>query len=148
LNWATGFDDLAVGIVPSVTASLGNVQTYASAGLMVRVGNALEVDFGPPRIRPSVAGSAFYRPLDRRWGWYAFAGVEGRVVGRDIFLEGNTWRDSRGVDRETLVGDASLGAVLITPWARLTLTYTARTREFSTQRETAQFGSVSVTFRF
>jgi hypothetical protein len=140
-------DDIAVGIVPTLIGSLGNVQTYAAAGLMVRFGNELDADFGPPRMRPSISGSAFYQP-DGRWGWYVFAGVEGRVVARDIFLDGNTWRDSRSVDREVLVGDAIAGAALIMPFARLTLTYTARSREFETQRETAQYGSVSLSFRF
>lgn len=114
------WDDIAVGIVPSLKASLGNVQTYASAGLMVRIGNELMADFGPPRIRPSISGSAFYQP-DGAWGWYIFAGLEGRVVGRDIFLDGNTWRESRHVDKETFVGDVSAGFALMMPFARLTL---------------------------
>jgi len=139
--------DVAVGIVPTLTASLGNVQTYAAAGLMVRFGNELEADFGPPRMRPSVAGSAFYQP-DGRWGWYVFGSLEGRAVGRDIFLDGNTWRDSRSVDREVFVGDASAGIAIIMPFARLTVTYTARSREFQTQRETAQYGSFSLSFRY
>jgi hypothetical protein len=146
-NWASGFDGISVGIVPNVAVSLGNVQTYASGGMLFRFGDALETDFGPPRMRPSIAGSAFYQP-DRRWGWYAFVGVEGRAVARDIFIEGNTWRESRGQDLESLVGDASIGGVLVTPWARLTMTYTLRSREFTNQRETAQFGSVSVTMPF
>lgn len=147
LNSDPVWDDVAVGIVPTLTGSLGNVQTYASAGIMVRVGNELEADFGPPRIRPSVSGSAFYQP-DGRWGWYAFAALDGRAVARDVFLDGNTWRDSRSVDKEAFVGDASAGVALIMPFARLTITYTARSREFETQRETAQFGSASLSFRF
>lgn len=141
------WDDIAVGIVPTVTVSLGNVQTYASAGLMVRFGNELQADFGPPRMRPSISGSAFYQP-DGRWGWYVFGAVEGRAVAQDIFLDGNTWRDSRSVDKETFVGDAIAGVAVIMPFARLTVSYTARSREFETQRETAQFGSVSLSFRF
>jgi len=69
-------------------------------------------------------------------------------VARDISLDGNTWRDSRSVDREVLVGDASLGFALIFESARLTATYTIRSKEFETQREAAQFGSVSIAFRF
>jgi hypothetical protein len=75
-------------------------------------------------------------------------GVEGRAVARDIFLDGNTWRESRSVDREVFVGDASAGVAVIMPFARLTVSYTARSREFETQRNTAQFGSVSLSFRF
>jgi hypothetical protein len=52
------------------------------------------------------------------------------------------------VDRETWVGDASAGAALFTPWGRLTATYTVRSNEFTTQREVAQFGSLSLAVRF
>ena len=94
-----------------------------------------------------MAGSAFFQP-DGQWGWYVFAGVEGRAVAHDIFLDGNTWRDSRSVDREPLVGGASLGAVLVLPWARLTYTHTFRSKEFEGQCDRARFGAVSLSFRF
>jgi lipid A 3-O-deacylase len=135
------------GLVPSLAASLGNVHTYAAAGMMLRYGTELEADFGPPRVRPVSAGSVFFQPTGR-FGWYVFGGVEGRAVARDISLDGNTWRDSRSVDREVLVGDASAGLALIFGATRLTATYTIRSKEFETQREASQFGSVSIAFRF
>ncbi len=141
------WDDIAVGFVPSITASLGNVQTYASAGLMVRFGNDLAADFGPPRMRPSVSGSAFYEPV-RRWGWYVFAGFDARAVAHDIFLDGNTWADSRHVEKEVLVGEATGGFAVFTPIGRVTVSFAARTREFTTQRESAQFGSISLSMQF
>jgi hypothetical protein len=146
-NRPVGEDGLAVGIVPSVAVSLGTVQTYGAAGAMVRFGNDLTADFGPPRVRPVSAGSVFHDP-DRRWGWYVFGGLEGRVVGRDIALDGNTWRDSRSVERENFVSDASGGVALFLPWGRLTATYTRRSKEFTAQREAAQFGSLSLAVRF
>jgi hypothetical protein len=108
-NYETGIEGLQYGVVPSVTVALGNVYTYASGGMMVRIGSNLNADFGPPRTRPAQSGSAFFQP-DDNFGWYAFAGVEGRAVARNIFLDGNTWRDGPHVDRETLVGDVNLGA--------------------------------------
>ena len=135
------------GLVPSLAASLGNVQTYAAGGMLLRYGTELEADFGPPRVRPVSAGSVFFQPTGR-FGWYVFGGVEGRAVARDISLDGNTWRYSRSVDREVLVGDASAGVALIFETMRLTATYTIRSKEFETQREAAQFGSVSIAFRF
>lgn len=146
-NQPFGDGGLAWGVVPNVTVSLGNVQTYASVGGLLRIGNDLEADFGPPRARPASAGSTFFEPTGR-WGWYGFAGVEGRAVGRDIFLDGNTWRDSRSVEREDFVVDATLGVALMMPRARLTASYTIRSQEFVAQREAAQFGSVSIAFRF
>ncbi|MCA3280004.1 MAG: lipid A deacylase LpxR family protein [Roseomonas sp.] len=135
------------GWVPSLAASLGNVHTYAAGGMMLRYGTELEADFGPPRVRPVSAGSIFFQPTER-FGWYVFGGVEGRAVARDISLDGNTWRDSRSVDREVLVGDASAGLALIFGSARLTATYTIRSKEFEAQREASQFGSISIAFRF
>lgn len=147
LNRPTGWDGVSVGLVPSASASLGNVSTFAGAGLMLRLGTELEADFGPPRVRPASAGSVFFEPTDR-WGWYVFAGVEGRAVLRDISLDGNSFRSSRSVDRETWVGDAVVGAALFFRRARVTATYTIRSQEFETQRENAQFGSVSLAFSF
>jgi hypothetical protein len=135
------------GLVPSLAASLGNVHTYAAGGMLLRYGTELEADFGPPRVRPVSTGSVFFQPSGR-FGWYVFGGVEGRAVARDISLDGNTWRDSRSVDREVLVGDASAGVAVIFETMRLTATYTIRSKEFETQREAAQFGSVSIAFRF
>jgi hypothetical protein len=138
---------LAVGVVPSVTVSLGNVQTYASAGLLMRVGSNLYADFGPSRIRPAPAGSGFFQP-DGKWGWYLFAGFEGRGVAHDIFLDGNTWRDGPSVDKRPFVGEGVFGAALVMPWARLTYSHSFRSREFWGQDETPEFGSVTLSVRF
>jgi hypothetical protein len=151
INRPTQWDGISVGLVPSLSGSLGNVSTFAGAGVMLRLGTELEADFGPPRVRPVSVGSVFHQPteaLGDRWGWYGFMGVEGRAVLRDISLDGNTWRDSRSVDRETWVGDASLGFALFLNRTRLTATYTVRTEEFATQRNLAQFGSLSIAARF
>lgn len=148
-NWDTPIPGLAIGIVPGGTVSLGNVNTYAGAGAMLRIGNALDADFGPPRLRPAAAGTVFYEaPRDGGIGWYAFVGLEGRVVLRDISLDGNTWRESRSVEREWLVADASVGFALMFGPARATVTYTIRSEEFSAQRGSAQFGSVSLAWSF
>lgn len=141
------FGDLQVGVVPSLTGSLGNVQTYAAAGGIVRIGNKLDADFGTPRMRPTTAGSAFFNP-EQQWGWYVFAGLEGRAIARDIFLDGNTWADSPSVDKRNFIGDASLGGALFTPWGRLTYTHTFRTKEFYGQKETSEFGSINFSMRF
>jgi hypothetical protein len=139
---------LAFGIVPNVQASVGNVQTYGGAGFMLRFGRDLYADFGPPRQRPAVSGSAAVQPAPDQWGWYVFAGVDGRLVGRDIFLDGNTFQDSRSVDKKRFVGDGSLGAALLFPWGRLAYVHTFRSEEFDGQGPFAEFGSVSLAVRF
>ena len=136
-------------ILPSATLSLGNLQSYVGLGGMLRIGRMLDADFGPPRIRPALAGSQFFQPTDNGLGWYLFAGADGRAVANDITLDGNTWRDSRSVDRRPLVADLQAGLAVIVHGVRLTYTQVWRTEEFYGQRGGfQQFGSLSLSFRF
>ena len=142
-----GDDGFAVGALPSLTVSLGNVQTHAAAGLLLRAGWGLDADFGPPRIRPSVAGSAFVE-AGQSWGGYVFAGFEGRTVARDIFLDGNSFQDSRSVDKTPLVAEASVGAAWLFPGGRLSYTHVFRSEEFRNQETASSFGSLSLSLHF
>ena len=136
-------------VLPSATISVGNLQTYGALGGMVRLGRMLGADFGPPRIRPALAGSQFFQPTDNGLGWYIFAGAEGRVVAHDITLDGNTWRDSRSVSRRPLVGDMQAGFAFIWHGVRISYTQVWRTEEFYGQRGGfQQFGSLSASVRF
>jgi hypothetical protein len=94
-----------------------------------------------------VPGSGFFAPTDK-FTWYLFAGVEGRAVARNIFLDGNTFKDSRSVDKEPLVGDLQWGVTLTWQGARLSYTHVWRTREFTTQDGGDQFGSISLSMSF
>lgn len=139
---------LGVDVTPHVGGAVGNVLTYGAVGATLRFGEDLQNDrSGPPRIRPSLPGSGYFDPVDLL-GWYLFAGVEGRVVARNIFLDGNTFEDSRDVDKEWLVGDLQFGAALIFPVARIGYTHIIRSKEFESQDSVDQFGAISVSFRF
>ncbi|WP_419897033.1 lipid A deacylase LpxR family protein [Roseomonas sp. USHLN139] len=133
--------------IPSATLSLGNVQTYAGIGGLLRFGQGLDADFGPPRIRPALAGSSWIQPR-QDFGWYVFAGLDGRGVARDITLDGNTWRDSRSVDKRVLVGDLQAGVAVLWQGMRFAYTQIWRSEEFYGQRGVQSFGSLSVSFRF
>ncbi|MEN1729265.1 MAG: lipid A deacylase LpxR family protein, partial [Pseudomonadota bacterium] len=89
--------------------TLGNAYTHASIGGFLRWGQGLRNDYGPPRITPAVSGSAFFKPGGRTW--YLFLGTEGRAIGRDLFIEGNTFGGRDGVDAERLVGELFAGFV-------------------------------------
>ena len=132
--------------VVDVDVELGTVRVAASAGARVRFGQGLDRDFGAPRIRPAIADAP--APVGEGFGWYVFGGVGGSVVGRDIFLDGNTWRDSRSVSRRTFVADFEVGAAVF--WQNIRLSYTQvwRTKEFKGQDEAFNFGSVSLAFSF
>jgi lipid A 3-O-deacylase len=138
---------LGVDAIPHISGSLGNVFTYAGAGATFRLGENLDVDFGPPRIRPALPGSGSFEPKDP-FAWYVFLGGELRAVGRDIFLDGNTFTDSRSVAKKPFVADLQFGAALIFERARLSYTQVLRSREFDGQRRPDFFGSFGLSIRF
>jgi hypothetical protein len=133
---------------PHIGGALGNVYTYANAGVTIRYGKRLPNDYGPPRIQPGLPGSGVFSPVSG-FDWYVFAGIDGRAVARNIFLDGNTFRDSRSVDKEPLIGDLQFGLVLYWPVMRLSYTHVLRTREFQTQQSSKDyFGSLSMSVMF
>jgi len=144
-----GDENFAAELLPSATISVGNLATYAGGGALFRIGRNLEADFGPPRIRPALAGSAFFQPQGDSFGWYIFAGAEARAVAVDVLLDGNTWSDSRSVDKRPLVADLQAGVAVMWRGVRIALTQVWRTEEFYGQRGgMQQFGSLNVSFRF
>ncbi len=133
--------------IPHVGGSLGNIMTFANAGATLRFGQDLDVDYGPPRIQPSLSGlGAIER--DRGFAWYVFAGAEGRIVARNIFLDGNTFSSSHSVDREIFVGDAQFGIAAIYEGVRFAFTQVYRTKEFEGQSQADRFGAISLSVRF
>jgi hypothetical protein len=82
------------------------------------------------------------------FGWYLFAGIEGRAVARNIFLDGNTFRGSRSVDKKHLVGDLQFGFVLDWSDVRLGYTHVLRSREFQAQESVDGFGSLSLSVKY
>ena len=128
--------------------AVGNVRTYAATGLVGRIGWDLESDFGPPRIRPALSGAGTFAPR-QPFGAYLFAGLEGRFVLRDMFLDGNAFRDSPRVsDRNKLVGDLQAGAAVHISNVQLAFTYVHRTEEFQRQAGPQRFGAVSVSVAY
>lgn len=124
--------------------TLGNVRTHAAIGATARIGWDLGSDFGPPRIRPALAGAGTFEP-GQSFGGYLFAGFEARAVARDMFLDGNLWRDSARVhDRRNFTGDWQMGLALHQSDVQIAFTYVHRTEEFVAQAGPQRFGAVSI----
>ena len=136
-------NDLELEYGPTAGVSLGNLHTYASAGLEARVGEGLDRSYGIPSIAPAQGQRAFFRPgpgID----WYVFAALEGRYMAHNLLLDGNSYRDSPSVERKPWVADAQVGVVI--NWDRWQAAYTVawRSKEFETQRNVDRFGSLTL----
>lgn len=129
--------------IPYGMAALGNISTLAGVGGTFRIGPDLPDDFGPTRIYPGIGGSDWFH-TSKEFSWYFFGGFEGRAVARDIFLDGNSFRDSMSVDKKPLVGDLRAGVVVVLGRARLSFTQVLRSEEFHGQDGPDQFGSLSL----
>jgi len=136
-----------IDVEPHFGGAIGNVYDYANAGVMARFGFNLPKDYGPLRIQPSLPGSDYFEPV-AGFGAYVFAGVDGRAIARNLFLDGNSFEDSRSVSKKALVGDLTLGAALIFDRFRLAFTHVVRSREYATQSRPDRFGAVDLTMRF
>ncbi len=146
--FATELFGLGFDIMPHVGANLGNINTSASTGATFRFGVDLPADYGPPRIRPTISGSDFFIPTKRLSG-YLFSTIEARAVARDIFLDGNTFKDSPSLDKRTMVKNLQLGGTVIYKDMRLSYTHVILTKQFKGQREHyTQFGGITFSYRF
>jgi len=142
---------LAVDAIPELGITVGNVMDYVQAGGMLRFGKNLEADYGPSRIRPALSGTPYFNSdyLDGPFGFYFFVGAQGRAVARNIFLDGNTFEDSRSVDSEPLVGDLSGGLTMF--WGdavKLDAVMTYRTEEFEDQDDPTKLWGINLTVAF
>jgi hypothetical protein len=142
-----GKEGQALDVKTHFGGAAGNVFDYANIGAMARLGFNLPDDDGPPRIGPAPPDSYAYEPT-AQLGAYLFAGLEGRLVARNLFLDGNSFRTGPHVAKEPDVTDISLGGAIAFQNFRLSFTHVFRSREFRTQQDPDQFGSLSLSANF
>lgn len=120
-------------LVPAVGANLGNVSTAGGVLLELRFGYRVPADFGQVSLLNSgpVTG-----PTARAASGHSFYGVLApwaEAVARNVFLDGNTWKDSRRVDKKPFVAGLAAGMGLRAGELSLNLLAVYRTRDFETQ---------------
>jgi len=137
--------DAPVGVefIPMGGAFLGNYLIQAETDVQCRVGYHLPDDFGTTVLR-GISYLPF--PQDDKvhyaWGIYAFAGGGGNIVARNITLDGNSFAESRSVDKRLFLPVAEYGASLWTQWFQATFSYVMWGKEFYGQKTREDYGSV------
>jgi hypothetical protein len=147
--WGLGTD-----LITHSGGALGNVFTYLNAGFELRAGWHVPTDFGTSIIRPcgdanSPSDTSDPRfSLQKAFGVYLFGAMTGRAVLRDIFLDGNTFKDSHSVSKESFVGDLIIGASLVLHRFKVSYAQISRSKEFKKQDSESSFGSISFSYSF
>lgn len=143
-----------VDLIPHIAAQAGNINTSVAAGTELRFGWLIPRDFGSCPIRPGCdAGDVLNNGLEsrsqrNRFGMHFFAGVEGRLVLRDIFLDGNTFKDSHSVDKEIFVANLVGGIALTYGRLRVNYALVLRTPEFKQREDKHTFGAINVSYAY
>ena len=132
-------------VIPQVDLAVGNVYRHVSAGATWRIGINLPDDFGPGRLA-DVADATGGPGKDA--GGYGFVRVAGRAVEHNMFLEGNSSRDSHGVDAEPFVGEVQAGIAIYGNYSgwQLQANYsqTFISEQFDTQKGADSHGALMV----
>ncbi len=138
--------------IPHLGAGLGNIYIGARAGVLLRCGWNLPEDFGTHLFLPGSGKTASSDKKDTvnnrqgRFGIYFYTGVEGETVLRDIFLDGNTFVKSHGVDRESFVAGIVGGVALTTGRFTIAYGYFYQTKRFKMQRGKQAYGQINISF--
>lgn len=138
---------LETDVTPRAGLALGTAETYGAFGMSFRVGDNLGDDYGPPRVRPALASPGYFENEDG-FAWYLFGGFEGRLFARDIFIQGNTFKDSAGVDLEHAQLDLQAGVAIQIEDFEVAFTHVIRSPQHTAQKRWNRFGSVSIRKRF
>lgn len=143
-------NDLQMEIITHWGASLGNVASYLNGGLEFRIGWNLPDDFGMSTIRP---GGDNLSPGARQtantpFRLHGFIATDGRLIANNIFLDGNTVRDSHSVDHRDAVMDIAAGIAGTYKKFRFSYSHVYRTREFDKQKKAQFYGSFSLSYLY
>lgn len=151
-SWWLARGEKALGlewdVLPHAGFGLGNAVTYANGGITVSVGPKSGSGYAAPRIGLTLPGNGYFEPSPQLY-WQVFASFEGGYMARNIFLDGNTFRDdSPSIPKEDFVNEAQLGIQF--SWGRNRFSYVQirRSREFVDQQDSETYGALSYSRAF
>ncbi|MBC7741914.1 MAG: lipid A deacylase LpxR family protein [Bdellovibrionaceae bacterium] len=132
-------------VIPYYGAGLGNVAIDAHVGGMMRAGIHLPDDFGPKKAS-STEGDTFIESKQvARSSLYAFIGGRGIGVAKNIFLDGNTFKSSHRVHKNSFVIETEFGfAGEWNDW-NAAWRFVTRSPEFQERKDYNSFASISLT---
>lgn len=140
-------------VILNTGGGLGTSQTFLGFGVMGRYGLNVPDDCGNFPIQPATCFNAELRQAscrlqEDRFGAHLFLSAGSQVVFRNIFLDGNTFRDSHSVDKKPLVGVFMGGIGLVVKKTKTVLAYVVRTKSFDTQPEPEVYGSINFSVQY
>jgi len=148
-RWRALVGDLGgieVDVVPALRLQAGNLISDVGLGFSARVGKGLEASYPTASILSGRDPDTLVR--DSAGSWYLSVGLIGGYVFNDLLVEGNTWRDSHGLEIKN--GRYSYGisaAYTFRNW-QLKWSFVSMSEVAEILDGSQEFGAVSVAWNF
>lgn len=139
--------DIAVGahsltFFDSLGFTLGNLSISGTLGANMLYARNPRAAFS---LRPNFLGRYPWLSQSQPLGFYAVSSLQGQLVGRNLFLDGNTFTDGPSVDKEYVVGSGQVIMGYGFSCLALQLGLNISTRTFKTQQENwPRYGTLGV----
>ena len=139
--------------VPFVEANLGNINTSAGGGILMRFGKSPIQDFGSSSIDMGGENGIPIRtnclcPQYEPWSFTLNFSLAANAVARDIFLDGNTFSKSHSVDKENFLLYGSYGFSARYEHYALDYIVTMTTKHFKEEDSGHDFGTVLFSYLY
>jgi len=155
-RWRYVSDTLFWGInadaVPFVGGALGNVHTYANGGATMRIGWNIPEDFGKLVTHAGLEAGlpAFDKGTTTKqstFSFYFLSAFDGYLVARNIFLDGNTFKESASVpERDYAMAEFTAGFGVDYSHYHLAFFNTHQTQNFPGDVNGFSFGTIMFSY--
>ena len=139
-------------IIPEFGVEVGNASTKAYTSALFRWGKNVPKDYGAYLINNTDYSKI---PLNinqngeiKKWRYYINVGLKANLIARDIFLDGNSFKESHSVEKNNFIFDFTYG--LSFAYKEFGVDYIRRhsTKAFKSQEEYYSYGSLLFSYNF
>jgi len=138
-------------IVPEFGVELGNASSKLYTSALFRWGKNVPKDYGSSFIDNTNYSKI---PLvkkekeQKKWRYYLNLGLKANLIARDIFLDGNSFKDSNSVTKNNFTVDIIYG--LSFAYKKFEIDYIRKhsTKEFKEQKDYYSYGSLLLSYNF
>lgn len=150
LIWRWVFIEDFFDVLPSFQLSLGNARTGINAGARFRLGYGLKNDFGYQKLESIFSQNVVGDGLKI----YAMFGINGSIVGRDAFIEGNTafLTGNKGVQSSVRINhyiyEIEAGFMIGYKYFSIGYLWSNQSKRFKQQNHYHKYGSIRLEIMF
>lgn len=132
-------------LLTGLDGGVGNFRSDLSTGIGIRFGRQLRQSLSSATVFPVQKFSGLN---NSPYGWYLFMNASASYVANDIFIDGNTFKESHHV--ELIHPQYSFSVGLSSHVGNFSFLYTLlyMSNEFEDQAEDSRFGSIGITYHF